>query len=132
MKDVKEAMLDPKNLIYFGRILFDEGYFEASDIARNAKTMFDVTMAYALVFRTSSDFHICHELFKQALLNLALIKDNLSQVVDDEAFFTDLFSNKLMQSLASKLDLSGERLSDRQKLSLELVINMVKFQEYVN
>ena len=125
-------MLDPQNLIYFGRLLFDEGYFEASDVARSAKTMFDVTMSYALVFRTRTDFHICHELVKQALLNLSIIKDNLSQVADDEEFFTELFSNKLLQSLASKLDLSGERLSDRQKLTLELVINIVKFQEHVN
>ena len=79
MKDVENAMLDPKNLIYFGRLIFEEkDFIEESEIAKVARSMFDVSIAYALVFRTRDDFNLCHDLVKQALLNLDLIKQNIN------------------------------------------------------
>ena len=107
-------MLDPKNLLYFNRIIFESKLVEDAEIAQFAKSMFELTLAYALVFRTQNDFNLCHEFLKQALLNLDMIKSNLVHMMtDDETLLNEIFGCKLLQFLAANLDLSAEKLSAR-------------------
>ena len=112
-KDVKEPMLDPKNLIYFGRLIFEEKFVEEEEIARISKTIFDTMLGYSLVFRTKDDFNLCHELIKQAISHLESIKSHINQVSQDDDFLTKFFSNKLIQGMAGKLNLSEYTRSDR-------------------
>ena len=64
-KDVKEPMLYPKNLIYLSRAVFDSGLVDQpTDIAKFAKSMYELTLGFAFVFRTKNDYQLCHELLK--------------------------------------------------------------------
>ena len=129
--EITDPVLDPQNLIFFGRLVFERDFIAESDKPKMAKTMFDLTLGYALVFRLQMDFKLCHNLLKQAITNLSLMDDHLAELVEDEAILSDFFSSKLLQCLTSMLDLSAEHLSDRQKLVLELVTKVVKLQERV-
>ena len=107
-------MLDPKNLLYFNRVIFESGLVEDAEIAQFAKSMFELTLAYALVFRTRNDFDLCHDFLKQALLNLDTIKSHLVHMTtSNETLLNDIFGCKLLQGLAANLDLSAEKLSAR-------------------
>ena len=87
---------------------------EDAEIAPFAKSMFELTLAYALVFRTRNDFDLCHDFLKQALLNLDTIKSNLVHMTtNSETLLKDIFGCKLLQGLAASLDLSAEKLSAR-------------------
>ena len=121
------ASLDPKSLIFFSQFIFENEVVEKKHIAKTAKTMFEASTAYALIFRTREDFHLCHELLKQALYNLDLMEKSLEQIIDDESLLTDFFSSNILQVLTMNLDLSREHLSDRHKIVLEFVIKVVKF-----
>ena len=58
------AVLDPCNLIFFSKLIFENDYVKGSEKAKLAKTMFDVTLSMALVFRKREDYHVCHDLLK--------------------------------------------------------------------
>ena len=125
--EIGAPMLDPCNLIFFSRLIFEHSYVDANEKAKIAKTVFDVTLGYALVFRSDEDFHLCHDLLKQTMMCLKLMDEHLAELTENESVLTDLLSSKLMQTLAGKLDISNvSSLTDRQKLVLELVLKVVK------
>lgn len=66
------------------------------------------------------------------MLNLAKLRDNVAKLASDDSLIQDFFGSKLLEAIASKLNLEPENLSDREKLSLELVTQIVKLQELLN
>ena len=58
------------------------------------------------------------------------MSENLADLVADEQILTDLFASKLLYALTANLDISGtSSLTDRQKLALELTLQIVKLQK---
>jgi len=77
-EDTEQPALDPKSMIFFSRFIFDKGLVEESEIGKTALTMFEASMGYALIFRTKQDYDLCHNLLKQALINLDLMDKHLA------------------------------------------------------
>lgn len=86
-------------------------------------------MGFALMFRKSKEQVMCHKLIKQAMVNLSLIKDNMALFAKDETLVKDFFSSKLLEAVSKRLEMDKEKFSDREKLSLELVSQIVKLQK---
>ncbi len=61
-EEINQSFLDPRNLIYFGRMIFEEGYVAQSDVLRVANALFDILVSYALIYRSSEDYNLTHRL----------------------------------------------------------------------
>ena len=58
---------------------------------------------------------------------LALVDEHLDKFSTKDALLTELFSHKIVQCLAMSLDTeNADTLKERQKLALELIVNLVK------
>lgn len=121
--------LDPKSFLFFSKLVFESKLVSETELALTAMTVFEAAIAYALIFRTKSDFSLCHDLIKQALVCLDYLHKNLSQIVEDDEQLTRFFSNKLLSAMTSNLDLSSSDITDRQKIVLEIVVKVIKLQE---
>ena len=66
--------------------------------------MFDLTIAFALIFRAEDDYDLCHDLVQQAFFYLDIIRQNLGQIASDSAILTEIFSSRLIEGLITNLD----------------------------
>ena len=97
------------------------------------KRMFDLSMAYALVFTREREFYINLDLLKMAKKLLGNLDDQLEELAKHEPMLMDLFSSKLIQPLTINMNVDNEeKLNDRQKLVLEMIVRLVKLQKRYN
>lgn len=122
-------LLEPESLMFLGQLILDLGYFAEDSKIELAKKMFDINMGFALMFRKTKEQVMCHKLIKQAMVNLSLIKDNMALFAKDETLVKDFFSSKLLEAISKRLEMDKENFSDREKLALELVSQIVKLQK---
>lgn len=59
-EEINQLFLDPRNLIYFGRMIFEQGYVAQPDVLRVANALFDILIGYALIYRSPEDFDLTH------------------------------------------------------------------------
>mmetsp|Transcript_20170 Transcript_20170/g.27262 ORF Transcript_20170/g.27262 Transcript_20170/m.27262 type:complete len:190 (+) Transcript_20170:1073-1642(+) len=120
--------LDPASLMFFSRLLIEKDYHEEGQRLEITKSLFDVTLGYALIFSKQDDYHLTHELLSQAVHFLNLLDENLEALSTKDELLKDLFSSKLLQALGMGMDVSGS-LSKRRKLILEFMTRIAKMQE---
>jgi hypothetical protein len=125
-----KPMLDPLNLLFLGESIFELGYVSSEDeaeLCKMTKFMFDLCLAYALVFTREREFYINLDLLKMAKKLLGNLDEHLAELAKNESLLTDLFSSKLIQPLTINMNLDNEeKLGDRQKLVLEMIVRIVK------
>jgi len=136
LKTLRKAMegkplLDPLNLLFLGDQVFELGFVSETDEAELCtltKQMFDLCMAYSLVFTRETEFYINLDLLKMAKKLLGKLDAHLPALAENhEAILKDLFSSKLIQPLTINMSVDGcEKLNDRQKLVLEMIVRIVK------
>ena len=120
-------LLDPLNLLFLREKVFELGYASEERLPEVIKAFFDLTIGYALVFKRQPDYFICLDNLRAAKKTLQLINDNLAKFVEKEQLLTEIFSGKLIQCLAIKMDCEqSDELKDRQKLVLEIIVMLVK------
>lgn len=87
-------------------------------------------MGYALVFKRQPDYYLCLDNLRMAKKTLSLVDEHLAKFAEKESLVTDLFGSKLVQCLAINMDCeNSDTLKDRQKLTLELIVKIVKLQQ---
>ena len=123
-------LLDPLNLIFLREKVFELGYVAEDQLPETIKAFFDLLIGYALVFKRQTDYFICLDNLKMAKKTLALVGDNLAKFAEKDELLTDLFSGRLIQCLARKMDCdASDELKDRQKLVIEIIVMFVKLQQ---
>ena len=97
------------------------------------KFMFDLNIAFALVFTREREFYINLDLLKMAKKLLGNLDEQLEELAKQEPLVTNLFSSKLIQPLTINMNVDNdEKLNDRQKLVLEMIVRLVKLQKRYN
>ena len=129
-----QPLLDPLNLLFFKEQIFQLGYIEETDLPQMLKTTFELLLCYTFIFfkKESQDYFINRDLLKESKKMISEINKNLGSYVDNEKCLKQLFNSKLISALAKGLNCDSESLQDRQKLSLELILMIVKLQERLN
>ena len=122
-------ILDAHNLIFFGKVIFDEGFISPEDKLRVANALFDITLGYALIYRSPEDYQLTHDLLKALMFNLTVIESHVEELSRNDSLMKDFFSSSLLSTLTANFDMSGSSLNARQKLVLELVMRIVKLQD---
>ena len=63
-----------------------EGFVQKSELSHYAKTMFEMTLGQALVFRYADDAEISHNILKLAMQNLKML---LKYLIENDATDSD-------------------------------------------
>ena len=114
--------------------MLDLGYIEPGNLSKTVKTLFDLAIGYALIFRDQRDYGICLDLLKMAKRNMKLFNDNLfvdPQAIDrDEELCNAVFKSRLLQCLSKNLKFEADQsLTEREKLALEMIVDLVKIHD---
>jgi hypothetical protein len=64
--------LDPLNLLFFNKLIVDLGYVEEGNLSKTAKSFFDLSIGYAMIFNQSEDYWLCLDLLKMAKHNMSI------------------------------------------------------------
>ena len=66
-----------------------------------------MSLGYALVFKLQTEYFISLDLLKMAKQSLSLAEDQLDVLVQNDSLLISLFNSKLVQCLASNLNLDN-------------------------
>ena len=124
-----KPILDAQNLIFFCKLVTDEELVPQADLLPLAKTLFDILLAYALIFRSAGDYDLTHDLMKALLTHMVIIESRLADFATKPELMKEFFNCELLSILAANFDMSAEKLNTRQKIALELITRVVKLQE---
>lgn len=80
-----QQILDAHNLIFFGKVIFDEGFIAAEDKLRVANSLFDIMLGYALIYRSPEDYQLTHDLLKALMVNLTVIESHVEELSGNDS-----------------------------------------------
>ena len=91
--------------------------------------MFDLHIAYSVFFMSDSTSSLSEQCIQMCNYLLDRLKENLGKFIAEEKQLKAIFSSKLLEPLAAKLDADKESPNDRQGYLIAIIIRMIKLGE---
>ena len=93
--------------------------------------MFDLCIAYSVFFMKDTTSKVSEQCIRMCNVLLDKFKENLAKFVAEDKQMKAIFSSKLLEPLALKLDAEKESPNERQGYLMTIIIRLIKLGKQI-